>query len=347
MSTKTRRHGALTLALSGALLLGACRNDAKPEAQNVQLTTSTPSAAARAATATPAAQANRIAPETRIRPDAGARPGTPNGRGQGSGSGSGGLFGSLGTNLMSNPMFAGLGSMLGNGGSSTLSNQRGPNQAPAAQNQGPEQYRFAFTMNLDTDCKDPAKCRDMQRMGAFTLSFEGAVESPRRAHIRIKGNMPDEALDMEAILYDDMAWSRDNTKGGGWKQEDAGAADMRELPLMFGAFGGKAVDNLDGFAKIGPETVNGVRAVHYRLVENPFAKAFDPNDPDLKNGGDELQKLFESFKIDADMWLTESEQWPVRIVYSMGMAMPEGSFTTKMVVNLSDINSGNVKVQKP
>ena len=96
--------------------------------------------------------------------------------------------------------------------------------------------------------------------------------------------------------------------GGEWMSSPRDPSDFNEMPIMFQNPEDFA-DNLEDLDRVGKETVNGFKTVHYRFEDTSlFGMLFSQQDLDPAENLD---------SISGDIWVAEDGGWVVKMVYKI------------------------------
>ena len=103
--------------------------------------------------------------------------------------------------------------------------------------------------------------------------------------------------------------------GGEWMSSPRDPSDFNDMPTMFQNPEDFA-DNLDDLDRVGKETVNGFKTVHYRFEDSSFfGMLFAEQDLDP---GENLDS------ISGDIWVAQDGEWVVKMVYKIeGKDIPD------------------------
>ncbi len=103
--------------------------------------------------------------------------------------------------------------------------------------------------------------------------------------------------------------------GGEWMSSPRDPSDFNDMPTMF-QNPEDFTDNLDDLDRVGKETVNGFKTVHYRFEDSSFfGMLFSEEDLDPAENLD---------TVSGDIWVAEDGEWVVKMVYEIeGKDIPD------------------------
>jgi hypothetical protein len=215
--------------------------------------------------------------------------------------------------------------------------------APCRALQGLETYRYSVRLKLERPEleESPAEgqptptstvTQDFTAPFLFEYNIDASFVAPDRLEMFISGSTSPFSM----IFIGDQAWTE---IAGRW-QLTPQAQQTPYRPLVVCE---AVLPDLDlSQAEPQEEKVNDVESFHYTFsqVSSPEAMA------KIFGAGSDMDVLIKT--LDVELWLAEKDKWPVRMeIDGSGLYADGRELQVHLVIDLTDANSGDIRVEPP